>query len=229
MKLLILLFLVVCLFGLACDADTNQSADKNTQSQTSGGDSAKIESVNTDNTNTKTNTNQQSEDLESTKSQTDQPKTVREFFNILPEKYFALEGCNKEEDKNCDKARAEYIKNYLEIEDIKNGYWKSGCDGAQSCLTMALFKRPDSSYIVHLLTEFEGGEESHFLDYKNGKWTDIGSQIIPQYSAKNIYIPPRIGTTVEVFKKNFPEPNYSERGEKLYDLVWKDGKFSRQK
>ncbi len=96
-------------------------------------------------------------------------------------------------------------------------------------MTMALFKRSDATYIVHVLTEFEMGEDSYFLEYKNGKWTDIGARIIPEYSSKNTYVPPRYGTTVEVFKKNFPEPEYSERGAKIYDLEWKDGKFSIKK
>lgn len=165
---------------------------------------------------------------ETIESQTGQPRTVRDFFNLLPQKYFTLEGCEPAKDKNCEKARREYVKTFLEVEDAKNGYWKSGCDGAQSCLTMALFKRPDATYIVLVLTEFEMGEDSYFLEYKNGKWADIGAKIIPEYSSKNTYVPPRYGTMVEVFKKNFPEPEYSERGAKLYDLEWKEGKFSKK-
>ena len=162
-------------------------------------------------------------------AQTNQPKTVRDFFNLLPQKYFTLEGCEPKTDKNCSKARKDYLKTFLEVEDTANGYWKSGCDGAQSCLTMALFKRPDSTYIVHLLTEFEMGEDSYFLEYKGGKWSDIGAKVIPNYSTKNTYLPPRKGTTIEVFKKNFSEPNVSERGEKIYELIWKSGKFSIKK
>jgi len=161
-------------------------------------------------------------------AQTDQPRTVRDFFNLLPQKYFTLEGCEPKTDKNCEKARKEYIKNFLEIEDTKNGYWKSGCDGAQSCLTMALFKRPDAIYIVHILTEFEMGEDSYFLEYKDGKWTDISVKVVPDFTQKNTYVPPREGTNVEVFKKNFPEPNFSERGKKIYDLTWQNGKFVKK-
>lgn len=163
-----------------------------------------------------------------TPNQINQPRTVRDFFNLLPQKYFTLEGCEPKTDKNCEKARKEYVKNFLEVEDTKNGYWKSGCDGAQSCLTMALFKRPDSTYIVHILTEFEMGEDSYFLEYKDGKWADISTKVVPDFSQKNTYVPPRVGTKVEVFKKNFPEPNFSERGEKIYSLAWQNGKFVKQ-
>jgi len=162
-------------------------------------------------------------------AQTKQPKTVREFFNLLPAKYFTLEGCIPSEDKNCDKARREYIDTFLETEDTANGFWKSGCDGAQSCLTMALFKRPDTSYIVALKTEFESESRNYFLEYKSGNWTDISAKVIPQFSRNNIYELPRIGTTIEVYKKKLVDPDLTKRGAKLYDLAWKNGKFTVQK
>ncbi|MBS1792566.1 MAG: hypothetical protein JSS81_01860 [Acidobacteria bacterium] len=158
-------------------------------------------------------------------AQTGQPRTVREFFNLLPQKYFALEGCEPAKDRNCEKARREYVENYLEVEDKSNGYWKSGCDGAQSCLTMALFKRPDRTYIVALKVENEDLSTNYFLEYKNGRWTDIGAQSVPKFSRNNIYELPREGTTVEVFARNKSDAA-EEKGEKLYDLVWKNGKFS---
>jgi hypothetical protein len=159
-------------------------------------------------------------------AQTKQPRTVREFFNILPQRYFALEGCSANPTKqNCDKARREYIDSFLEVEDTANGYWKSGCDGAQSCLTMALFKRPNGTYIVALKTEFEMGVDNYFLEYKTGKWFNLSRDVIPEFSADNIYELPRTGTTIEVYKKD-KSSEISERGEKLYDLVWKNGKFS---
>ncbi len=154
-----------------------------------------------------------------------QPRTVREFFNLLPQKYFTLEGCSPANDKNCNQARREYIQTFLEIEDTANGFWKSGCDGAQSCLTMALFKRSDSTYIVALQTEFEMGYTNYFLEYKAGKWSDISARVIPSFSRNKIYDLPQKGTTIEVFAKNKTGED-SGKGKKLYDLVWKNGKFS---
>lgn len=222
--------LMFCVFAFGACAETAISvADKMPGGAASG---AKIEN-NTDAANAAATENAAaktaSTETEIAASQTRQPRTVREFFNLLPQKYFTLEGCAPAKDKNCDRARSEYVKNFLEIEDAPNGYWKSGCDGAQSCLTLALFKRPDATYIVHILTEFEAGEDSYFLEYKNGKWSDIGASVVPEFSAGNTYVPPRKGTTVEVFKKNFPEPEYSERGAKIYELQWKNGKFVRQR
>lgn len=227
MKLRLLTILIFCLFSLnACARTTTPNA---VQTENGAASSGKAETAPVasnaaapETAAAKTDSNE----AESAAAQTRQPRTVRDFFNLLPSKYFTLEGCEPAKDKNCERARADYVKTFLEVEDTANGYWKSGCDGAQSCLTMALFKRPDASYIVQVLTEFEMGEDSYFLEYKNGKWTDIGASVVPEFSAKNTYVPPRKSTTVEVFKKNFPEPTYSERGAKIYDLEWKDGKFS---
>jgi len=217
--------LVGCLSLNACAGTPRQTAN---QTENKISSDAKVES------NINAATVNSAEEIEPNKSetaesQTAQPRTVRDFFNLLPQKYFLLEGCESQKDKNCDKARREYVKNYLEVEDTANGFWKSGCDGAQSCLQMALFKRPDKTYIVAVQTLNESDETNYFLEYKNGKWFDISAQVIPEFSDKNIYELPRQGTTIEVFKKDFPEPEYSERGAKIYNLEWKDGKFSRQK
>jgi hypothetical protein len=162
----------------------------------------------------------------------DGPKTVRDFFALLPDQYFTLEGCDRATDKNCDKARAEYLKSFLETEDTANGYLKANCDGAQSCLTMALFKRPDGTYLIGLNKSFEMGDDYYFLDYKNGKWTDVSAGVVPEYSNRRMYELPRYGTTVKVFTKKIIEegPDFmaSEKGAKLYDLEWKDGKFVKK-
>ena len=162
-----------------------------------------------------------------------QPKTVRDFFTLLPDKYFTLEGCYPETDKGCKKARAEYLKAYTEVEDIANGYFKGGCDGAQSCIEMAIFKRPNGTYLVGLATSGEMMNDFYFLNYAGGKWTNVSVATVPGFSKKNWYELPRVGTTVKVFAKKIIEQTndyeISEKGKKLYDLEWKDGKFERKK
>ncbi len=163
---------------------------------------------------------------------TNQPKTIRDFFTLLPEKYFTLEGCDREKDAGCKKARAEYLKTFTEVEDIANGYFKGGCDGGQSCIEMAIFKRPDGTYLVGVATSGEMMNDFYFLDYNGGKWSDISSTAVPDFSKKNWYELPRVGTTVKVFAKKIIEQgdNYevSDKGKKLYDLQWKDGKFLKK-
>lgn len=173
--------------------------------------------------------NTESVKSESTENQTIKPKTIRDFFMLLPEKYFTLESCDHKKDKDCKQARIDYLKNFAEIEDTKNGYLKGGCDGAQSCLEMTIFKRPDKTYVVALSTFAEMMEDTYFLDYKNGIWTDISTKIIPEFDKKKIYELPRQGTTIKVYTKNIIEKGddyeIGEKGNKLYDLEWKDGKF----
>lgn len=162
-----------------------------------------------------------------------EPKTVRDFFNLLPEKYFQLEGCDPETDKGCRKARAEYLKTFTEVEDIGNGYFKGGCDGGQSCIEMAIFKRLNSTYLIGVHVSHELIEKNYFLDYDGVNWTDVSVSVVPEFSKKNLYELPRVGTTVKVFAKKITEQGddyeVSEKGSKLYDLVWKDGKFTKQK
>jgi hypothetical protein len=160
--------------------------------------------------------------------QPDGPKTVRDFFMLLPEKYFTLEGCEREKDKGCKKAREDYLKTFGDVVDIQNGYIKGGCDGGQACIEMAIFKRPDGTYLIGVATFAEMMNDNYFLNYKDGTWTDVSS-IVPEFSKKNMYELPRNGTTVKVFAKKIvdqgPDFEASEKGTKLYDLVWKDGKF----
>lgn len=164
-------------------------------------------------------------------AQTRQPKTVREFFELLPQEYFALEGCAADPaKKNCDEARADYLRRFLEVEDTANGYMRGGCDGAQSCFHMALFKRPDGTYLVGLTTAFEVGENSYFLEYAGGRWRDVGRQLVPGYGEDKVYELPRYGTTVEVYEyREVAGEGYRERGRKLYNLAWKGGKFTIEK
>jgi len=160
----------------------------------------------------------------------DGPKTVREFFMLLPEDYFFMEGCDKKTDKDCRRAKLDYLKTYLEIDDVKNGYLKAGCDGAQACIEMTIFKRPDATYLVAVATMLEMFDDYYFLDHKDGKWTDVSKTVVPQYDKGNIYELPRYGTTVKVYKKKVVEKGddyeVTERGQKLYELEWKDGRFT---
>jgi hypothetical protein len=109
MKLLIVLMLA-CFSLNACAGTT---ADGVKQAENSNISDAKIETNAAENVPVKSIAN----NSETAESQTKQPKTVRDFFNILPQKYFLLEGCEPAKDKNCERARREYVKTFLETED----------------------------------------------------------------------------------------------------------------
>ncbi|QQS42422.1 MAG: hypothetical protein IPM63_05650 [Acidobacteriota bacterium] len=159
-----------------------------------------------------------------------EPKTVREFFMAFSQDVFFLEGCEESKDPGCRKAKKKYLDTYLEIEDTKNGYLSAGADGAQAALTMTIFKRPSGKYIVAVNQFGEIGDDYNFFEYENGRWKDISKDVVPEYSTGNIYELPRFGTTIQVFKKIVIDSDgvvdMTEKGEKLYDLTWKDGRFT---
>jgi hypothetical protein len=156
------------------------------------------------------------------------PKTPREFFWLMPQEYFILEGLKDRYSKeDLARERKEYLESFLEIEDTKNGFMQCGGDGSQERFKMALFKKPDATYIVGLYVFGEWGEKYYFLEYRDRKWKNVSLTMVPGYRRSYIYQMPRYGTTIRVFeRKNFSaEYDFGEKGRKLYDLVWKSGKF----
>lgn len=163
----------------------------------------------------------------SASAQVKQPKTVRDFFMLLPGKYFSLDCCMN---KSVRKAKEQYLRQYLNVEDAANGYMSGGGDGAQEGFAMALFKRSNGTYLIAFYTYGEGGVEDTpwcvFLDYKNGKWTDVSRTVVPDYdAAKYIYELPRRGTTIEVFAKDEMGEGFY-KGKKLHNLAWQNDKFA---
>ncbi|HEX8369766.1 MAG TPA: hypothetical protein VF604_14565 [Pyrinomonadaceae bacterium] len=161
-------------------------------------------------------------------AQPKQPKTVRDFFMLLPAKYFSLDCCIG---KDARKSKQEYLERYLNVEDTANGYLSGAGDAAQEGFVMTLFKRANGTYLIAFYTYGEGGVEDTpwcvFLDYKNGKWTDVSRAVVPNYNAKKyIYELPQQGTTIEVFGKDEMGEDFY-KGKKLYDLAWQNGKFSK--
>jgi hypothetical protein len=166
-------------------------------------------------------------------AQNKQPKTVRDYFNLLPQKYFEIGCCGVDTDPDSVEAHTKYLETFVRVEDTANGYLEGGCEGGQECIKMALFKRQDGTYIVGVETYTTMTEHNYFLEYRNGRWYDISAKVIPQYSKNKIYILPRYGTKIEVFAKKFVENTGShiiyDQGPKIYDLIWSNGKFSIKK
>lgn len=96
------------------------------------------------------------------------PRTVKDFFMLLPAKYFpALKGM---------KNRARLI----ETEDSKNGYLWFGNNQpfAPDRAEMQIFKRMSGFYLIVVSyndCDFAGdcADYAHFLEYKNGKFNEV--------------------------------------------------------
>jgi len=228
-KLTILLFITTISF-LGCNSgvsdDRNSVKDGDSKTSVSNGNTAPME----DTESVVAQEDAKPSDSESKKTRANQPQNVREFFMELPSEFFEIEGCEVSKDAGCQKSKRDYLKKYGTVEDIKNGYIEAGGDGAQGTFKMAIFKKPDASYLVALNTFSETAEKYKFFEVEQGKWADVSIEVVPEYSSTNIYEIPRNGTTIPVFAKEIIEQRegfeVSKKGIKLYDLVWENGEFS---
>ena len=160
-------------------------------------------------------------------AQTKRPKSVRDYFMLLPQKYFAVESCNTDIEKDCRPFKIEYLKRFLKVEDKANGYLEGDGDGSQEKLKMTLFDRPNGTSVIGLYVFGEWGEKYCFLEYKNRHWLNVSKSVVPKYRRSNVYELPRYGTIIKVYaRKNFdPENDFGVVGRQLYELKWKNGKF----
>ena len=167
-------------------------------------------------------------------AQTKQPKTVRDFFNLLPREYFEIGCCGVHDEPDSEKAHTKYLETFLEVDDPANGYLEARGEAGQGSIKMALFKKTSGTYIIGVETANEMYEHNYFLEYRNGKWFDVTLKVVPQFRKNKFYSLPRYGTKIEVFAKKVIEKISAdqfiyEMGAKLYDLVWSGEKFTIKK
>lgn len=176
--------------------------------------------------------------ISSASAQKKTPRTVEDFYLLLPAKYIQPLAAMKDRRK------------LIKTQDIANGYlYLSGekaAAGWEGWAEIALFKKTNGEYVVGVVdgdcaTMCYSGVE--FLEYKNGKWTEVTSRVLPEISDEMIlsrykklfpgdteyeqgnppytnYELPRKGTTIRL--------NANEGGDGntlLYELVWTGAKF----
>jgi|GEM_PF-1985615 len=230
MKKILFLSLIVILTFVGCKADLaknkrDSKVDRDRDIMKEG--ASNVEESREPNNQTKKSPSME----ERSDSKAKKPKTVRDFFLRLPGDFFTVEGCSIAVDKDCQEAKKKYLRKYLAVEDTKNGYMESGGDGAQSTFKMAIFRRSNGGYVVGLNVLGEMENSFRFLEFEDGKWLDVSLEEIPEYSKTNIYELPRFGKKIKVFAKRIVEQRdgfeVSEKGEKLYELVWEDDEFAK--
>jgi len=152
-------------------------------------------------------------------AQSKPPRTVRDFFMLLPQKYFEIE--------NLDRDKTRFLAWGLKVEDRTNDYLEVRGDGSQESLKMKLFKRSNGAPVIGLFIFGEWGEKYFFLEYRNRHWINISKSLIPNYKRSNAYQLPGRGKTIKVFaRKNFdPETDFGDDEKYLYSLVWNHNKF----
>lgn len=148
-------------------------------------------------------------------AQAAQPKTVVDYYLLLPDKYTI------EVSKERRRQLVRDDSGRIVAKDIKNGYLYISGDAGESGMVMALFKRPDGSYLIGVNPYDEIADDLYVLSYDRGKWRDVTRAVIPGYSRKLMYTLPQRGTTIEVNSQPSNQPS-----KKLYELVWAHGRFT---
>src|ERR1044072_6283250 len=144
------------------------------------------------------------------------PKTVLDYYLLLPEKYFEA---NKEQRVKwmLDPGRGAVV-------DLKNGYIYAPGDGAQSSIYVCLFKRPHDLPLIAVKSyDSETQDYSHldFYEYRNGSLVEVKKGVLPVKLNENFkYEMPRYGRTIEVT---------DQRGRKIYSLNWSGRRFVLEK
>ena len=152
----------------------------------------------------------------SARAQATDPRTVQDYFLLLPERYAGISRARREE----------MLRSGNVTVDLRNGYI-SYQDSAEDRSAIALFRRPDGSHLIAVTylgpdlrvnPNFEEVSRISFLRYANGRWSDVTRSTLPiPFNSRLTYELPRYGTTIKVTGR---------RGQRAYDLVWANGRFT---
>ncbi len=135
------------------------------------------------------------------------PKTVFDYYVLLPDKYFEA---NKEQRVKwmLDSRRGAVV-------DLKNGYIFAPGDGAQTSIYVRLFKRRQRLPLLAVKShEADIDEYTHldFYEYKKGELVEVKKAVLPvKVNEEYKYEMPRYGKSIEV---------KDQRGKKIYSFIW---------
>jgi hypothetical protein len=146
-----------------------------------------------------------------------EPKSVADFFLLVPEKYLPYDLRFREELLRNQHRRA--------IIDVRNGFIAWDASDAPDAFEFVLFRKSNGSYLVaynDLGDDFDGvnGDSNGLmlLSYESGKWHDVTGAMLPASADKSlVYKLPRQGKTIEVS---------DEERRRLYTLTWTKDRFS---
>ncbi len=146
-------------------------------------------------------------------AQSDNPLNIKDYYLLMPEKY----------DRSTRTEREEILESTETFVDVKNGYIGSQIGKLGERCQVALFKSPDSGFI---LAYNEDGDPQvnvptklYLLKYEGGQWVDVTTELLPvPVNVRYHYDLPQIGTTIKVT---------TAKGNRVYELAWKNGKFEK--
>ncbi len=146
-------------------------------------------------------------------AQADAPKTVQDYYLLMPKQY----------DKSSREDREEILGYSEATIDNENGYINYITHLSGEVFEAALFKLPGGGFVLAYNEDcdlkYKVPTKLIFLKYANGNWTDVTTQLLPvPVNSRYKYKLPEKGTTIHVTTAG---------GVKMYQLWWKNGKFEK--
>lgn len=145
------------------------------------------------------------------------PKTVVDYFLMVPEKFFPYDLSFRRELLQSGHRGA--------IIDIPNGYISWDASDAPDAFELAIFRKRNGKHVLvysDLGDDFddpEAGAGLILLTYEGGTWRDVTKVLLPVPLHKNLtYKLPRHSKSIEVT---------DEEGRALYSLTWANDRFHR--
>ena len=152
---------------------------------------------------------------EATAAQASEPKTVADFFLLVPERYMKYYDLRFREELLRGERRGAVV-------DIPNGYISWDASDNPEEFEFAIFKKRDGRYIVAYSVGYNSeyddpGSKLFLLSYEGGKWRDVTKSLLPApFDKRKTYKLPRQGRSIDVT---------DEWGEKFYTLTWRNDRF----
>jgi hypothetical protein len=149
-------------------------------------------------------------------AQSSEPKTVGDFFLLVPERY--MDGYDR-------RFREEMLRGEHRgvVVDTRNGYISYDASDNPTGFEFAIFRKSKGGYIVafsdSVSDNFDGDGYTFFLlSYEGGRWRDVTRALLPvAFNKKLAYHLPRLGRSIEVT---------NDDGSKFYTLKWTGTRFS---
>ena len=145
-------------------------------------------------------------------AQSPTPRTVLDYYLLLPDKYF-------EADKE------QRVKWMLDpkrgaVVDLRHGYIYAPGDGAQTGIYVCLFKRAHRRPLIAVKWHDSDTDLYTYLDfyeYEQGTLVEVKEAVLPVKINKTFkYKLPQYGRSIEV---------RNSRGKRLYNLTWSGNRF----
>ena len=147
-------------------------------------------------------------------AQSPEPKTVADFFRIVPDRYIGFDRDFREGLLRHERRGA--------VIDIPNGYISWDASDNPEEFEFAIFRKSNGKYLVAIDIDYDSDYPDAgrllLLSYEREKWRDVTRTMLPvRYDKRLIYKLPREGRTIQVTNQD---------GRRVYSLTWANDRFT---